>query len=62
MQGSIERGIEIGLERAKAVEDLKQATVELTLDAAARILKREMKDEDHRRLAREVIDEVATKR
>lgn len=53
---------EIGLERAKAVEDLKQATVELTLDAAARILKREMKGEDHRRLAREVIDEVAAKR
>jgi len=53
---------EIGLERAKAVEELKRATVELTLDAAARILKREMRDEDHRRLAREVIDEVATKR
>jgi F-type H+-transporting ATPase subunit b len=53
---------EIGLERAKAVEELKRATVELTLEAAARILKREMRDEDHRRLAREVIDEVAAKR
>ena len=50
---------EIGLERAKAVEELKRATVELTLEAAARILKREMRDEDHRRLAREVIEEVA---
>jgi F-type H+-transporting ATPase subunit b len=53
---------EIGLERAKAVEELKRATVELTLEASARLLKREMRDEDHRRLAREVIDEVVTKR
>jgi F-type H+-transporting ATPase subunit b len=53
---------EIGLERAKAVEELKRATVELTLEAAARILKREMRDEDHKRLAREVIEEVAGKR
>ncbi|MFI5403039.1 MAG: F0F1 ATP synthase subunit B [Planctomycetota bacterium] len=53
---------EIGLERAKAVEELKRATVELTLEAAARILKREMRDEDHKRLAREVIEEVAAKR
>jgi len=53
---------EIGLERAKAVEELKRATVELTLDAAARILKREMRDEDHKRLAREVIEEVAARR
>ena len=50
---------EIGLERAKAVEELKRATVELTLEASARLLKREMRDEDHRRLAREVVDEVA---
>ncbi len=53
---------EIGLERAKAVEELKRATVELTLEAAARILKREMRDEDHKRLAREVIEEVAAER
>jgi len=53
---------EIGLERAKAVEELKRATVELTLEAAARILKREMRDEDHKRLAREVIEEVAARR
>jgi F-type H+-transporting ATPase subunit b len=53
---------EIGLERAKAVEELKRATVELTLEASARLLKREMRDEDHRRLAREVIDEVAARR
>lgn len=53
---------EIGLERAHAVEELKRATVELTLEASARLLKREMRDEDHRRLAREVIDEVVAKR
>jgi F-type H+-transporting ATPase subunit b len=53
---------EIGLERAKAVEELKRATVELTLEASARLLKREMRDEDHRRLAREVVDEVASRR
>jgi len=53
---------EIGLERAHAVEELKRATVELTLEASARLLKREMRDEDHRRLAREVIDEVVARR
>jgi F-type H+-transporting ATPase subunit b len=53
---------EIGLERAHAVEELKRAAVELTLEASARLLKREMRDEDHRRLAREVIDEVVAKR
>jgi F-type H+-transporting ATPase subunit b len=53
---------EIGLERAHAVEELKKAAVELTLEASARLLKREMRDEDHRRLAREVIDEVVAKR
>jgi F-type H+-transporting ATPase subunit b len=52
---------EINLERAKAVEELKRATVELTLEASARLLKRELRDEDHRRLAREVVEEVATR-
>jgi F-type H+-transporting ATPase subunit b len=50
---------EIALEQAKAVEDLKRATVELTLEASSRLLKRELTDEDHLRLAREVVDEVA---
>jgi len=50
---------EIALEQAKAVEDLKRATVELTLEASARLLKRELQDEDHLRLAREVVEEVA---
>jgi F-type H+-transporting ATPase subunit b len=52
---------EINLERAKAVDELKQVTVELTLDASARLLRRELRDEDHRRLAREVVEEVATR-
>ena len=52
---------EINLERAKAVDELKQVTVELTLEASARLLKRELRDEDHRRLAREVVEEVSTR-
>lgn len=51
---------EIGLERARAVDELKQAAVDLTLEASARILKREMQDADHRRLAQQVVDEVAS--
>jgi len=47
---------EIILERAKAIEELKQATIELTLEASARLLKREIRDDDHRRLAREALD------
>ena len=50
---------EIDLERAKAIDELKKATIELTLEASARLLKRELSDEDHRRLAREVVEEVA---
>jgi F-type H+-transporting ATPase subunit b len=52
---------EINLERAKAIEELKLATVELTLEASARLLKRELRDEDHRRLAQEVVEEVAAR-
>lgn len=53
---------EIGLEQAKAIDELKRATVDLTLEASARLLKREMRDDDHRRLAREVVEEVASRR
>lgn len=52
---------EINQERAKAIDDLKKATVELTLEASARLLRRELQDEDHRRLAREVVEEVASR-
>jgi len=50
---------EIGLERTRAIEDLKRSTVDLTLEASARLLQRDMRDEDHERLAREVVEEVA---
>jgi F-type H+-transporting ATPase subunit b len=53
---------EISLEVAKAIDELKRATVELTLEASSRLLKREIRDDDHRRLAREVVDEVASER
>jgi len=52
---------EIGLERARAVDELKQATIDLTLEASARLLRRELRDEDHQRLAREVVEEVASR-
>jgi F-type H+-transporting ATPase subunit b len=52
---------EINLERAKAIDELKQVTIELTLQASALLLKRELRDEDHQRLAREVVEEVSTR-
>jgi F-type H+-transporting ATPase subunit b len=52
---------EINLERAKAIDELKQVTIDLTLEASARLLKREIRDDDHRRLAREVVEEVAAR-
>src|SRR5438105_9777660 len=52
---------EIGLERAKAIDELKQVTVDLTLEASARLRRRELRGGDHRRLAREVVEEVATR-
>ncbi|MBO0729063.1 MAG: F0F1 ATP synthase subunit B [Acidimicrobiaceae bacterium] len=52
---------EIGLERSRAVEELKRSTVELTLEASARLLQRDMRDADHERLAREVVEEVASR-
>lgn len=51
---------EIGLEQAKAIDELKKATIELTLEASSRLLGRELRDEDHRRLAQEVVEEVAS--
>lgn len=53
---------EIGLERAKAVDELKRAAVDLTLEAAGRILERELKEDDHRRLASQVIEKAGTLR
>jgi len=53
---------EISLERAKALDELRRAMVDLTLEAAGRVLEREIKGEDHRRLAAQVIREVETLR
>jgi len=52
---------EIALERTKAVDELRSATISLTLEAASRVLQRELNDEDHRRLASEVIQEVESR-
>jgi len=52
---------EIALERTKALDELRSATIDLTLEAAGRLLQREMKDEDHRRLAADVIQEVESR-
>ena len=52
---------EIALERAKALDELKAATIDLTLEAAGRLLERELNDDDHRRLAAEVIQEVESR-
>lgn len=49
---------EIGLERNRALAELRSVTVDLTLEAASRVIERDLKDEDHRRLAAEVIAEV----
>jgi F-type H+-transporting ATPase subunit b len=53
---------EIDLERAKAIDELKQTAVDLTLEAASRVIERELKDDDHRRLAAEVIGQVESLR
>lgn len=49
---------EIALERGRAIDELRRAAVDLTLDAAGRVIERELKDEDHRRLAAEVIGQA----
>jgi len=49
---------EIEVERKRAVGELREAAIDLTLDAAGRVLERSLTDDDHRRLASEVIGEV----
>ena len=49
---------EIALERGRAIDQLRRAAVDLTLQAAGRVIERELNDEDHRRLAAEVIAEA----
>ncbi len=52
---------EIDLERARAVDELKATTVDLTLEASSQLLQRELNDDDHRRLVRGLIDELAAR-
>ena len=52
---------EIDLERARAIDELKATTVDLTLDASTELLKRELDDDDHRRLVRNLIDELSAR-
>jgi F-type H+-transporting ATPase subunit b len=49
---------EIEFEREKAVESLRREAVDLSLDAASRVLGRSITDEDHRRLVEEAIAEL----
>ncbi|MEW6472574.1 MAG: F0F1 ATP synthase subunit B [Actinomycetota bacterium] len=53
---------EVALERARATEELKQAAVDLTLLTASRILQRNLHDDLHQRVARDIVDEVANAR
>ena len=49
---------EIDMERARAVDELRSTTVDLTLEAASRVLGRVIEGEDHKRLARETVDQL----
>ena len=49
---------EIGLERTRAIDEMKSTMVGLTIEASSRLLGRELSDEDHQRLARNTIDEL----
>ncbi len=49
---------EITLERAKAVDEVKRAAVDLVLGATGQLLQREIRDEDHRKLAAAVLDQA----
>lgn len=49
---------EIGLERDKAVEILRREAVELSLEAAGKVLGRAITEDDHRRLVEEAVSEL----
>jgi F-type H+-transporting ATPase subunit b len=49
---------EIDLEVKKAIDELRRETVDLSLLAASRILERSLEDDDHRKLANQVVDEI----
>ena len=49
---------EIELQKNKALDEIRQETVDLTILAASRVLERSLDDEDHRRMTEGVIDEL----
>lgn len=49
---------EIDLETKKAIDQLRREAVDLSLAAASRILERSIEDEDHKKLASQVVDEL----
>jgi F-type H+-transporting ATPase subunit b len=64
MEQNAERTMEdarsgIERERQAALKDIREATVELTLFAAEKILERQLTDTDHKRFIEQVVQEVA---
>jgi F-type H+-transporting ATPase subunit b len=53
-----QRRQEVALERARALDELKQAAVDLTLLTAAHLLKRALDSEEDRCLAKEAVEEA----
>jgi len=51
---------EIDLETKKALDEIRREAVDLSLLAAGRILEHSIDDEDHRKLANEVVDELGS--
>jgi F-type H+-transporting ATPase subunit b len=49
---------EIDLETKKAIDQIRREAVDLSLSAASRILERSLEDEDHRKLASQVVSEL----
>ena len=51
---------EIDLETKKALDEIRREAVDLSLLAAGKILERSIEDEDHRKLADQVVDELSS--
>ncbi|MEN8152054.1 MAG: ATP synthase F0 subunit B, partial [Planctomycetota bacterium] len=51
---------EIDLETKKALDEIRREAVDLSLLAAGKILEKSMDEEDHRKLANQVVDELGT--
>lgn len=52
---------EIRNEEQRAVENVRREAVEVALEAATRLMRRSMKDDDHRKMVEEFIRETAEK-